>query len=181
MFKILSFTFVLMIVFVNPITIQAESKQAGLRAGKLAIDFTLSNTKGDDFRLRDVRGKNLILIIAAEGDSKKSRQKYFKANKKWIEVIRKKYKNRLMVLGMAGLNIFFAFKGFARRKLKKTQPIVFLIDWDGEVYKNYGHKGVSTIVLIDKKGIVRHITIGNYSMKAASALFTTVHTVLNSK
>lgn len=149
-----------------------------VQVGKPAPDFELEDAEERKLKLSDTRGQVALLLIVAEADSKEQRQKNFKAINSWVNSIKERYAEKLLLLGLAKIDVSFLFKGKARQNLLKMQSTRFLIDWDGDAYAPYGDKQLPTIVLIDPQGIVRDRVVGNLDDNLASRLFAKIDSVL---
>lgn len=145
-----------------------------------AIDIALQDADQKEFRLEETQGKVVILVVVAEADSKEGRQKNMKDCEKWIQLIKKKrYDDRVVLIGMIKFDVSYFFRGMVRKKIRKNLSIRFLIDWDGNVYKSFGDSTLPTIVVIDRNGYVRNIVKDKYSAESAERLFDQIDTTLH--
>jgi len=132
-----------------------------------APEFTLSDQYDKPYNVRQDEGKIIILLAS---DKKGSEQ-----NRAWVETIEKKFKDKIPIIGIADIRgTPRAFSFLVKREFSK-QPVDVLLDWDGIVFTSYGlARHVANIVLIDKKGIVRHIYSGEATAEACTGLFNAI-------
>ena len=136
--------------------------EAGQPAGSRAPDFALLDQFDKQVSLHDLEGKVVVLIASDDTGSKQ--------NPEWKKAI-EQYRGRVTVLGVADVRkVPFFLKSRFKRDFQKD-PAVILLDWDGVIFTPYGlAKGVPNIVLIDKKGIVRHLYSGSAEPGAVEGL-----------
>ena len=125
------------------------------KIGDTAPDWTLQDPEEEEHNLKKLRGKVVFLILG--------NRKIRKEDDKWAEAFQKDYRENTQVTAyiIADMRSVPGFipKGFIRGQLKKNPPPVkFLMDWKGEVHKQYQtEKEKPTLYLISQKGkIVFH-------------------------
>ena len=129
-----------------------KSEIAPPKVGDTAPDWTLQDAEEKEHNLKQLRGKVVLLIMG--------NRKIRKEDDKWAEAFQKTYgENEQVVAYIIGdLRSVPGFipKGFIRSQLKKNPPAVkFLIDWKGEVHKQYQtEKKKPTLYLISQKGTI---------------------------
>ena len=125
------------------------------KIGDTAPDWTLQDPEEKEHNLKKLRGKVVFLILG--------NRKIRKEDDKWAEAFQKDYRENKQVTAyiVADMRSVPGFipKRFIRGQLKKNPPPVkFLLDWKGEVHKQYRtEKEKPTLYLISQKGkIVFH-------------------------
>jgi hypothetical protein len=150
-----------------------------LNIGVSAPYWTLKDANDKEYKLSDFKGE-ILLIIGSDkkGDS---------GNEIWGEKIAKKYKGRIVIIGMADLQsvpFFYRWKVRADFRDRRDTPsakygVPILLDWKGVLAQSYGFKPeVSNLILIDAKGIVRHALRGRYSEEAFNTLSKMIDSLL---
>lgn len=123
-----------------------------LKVGDTAPDFTLQDPEEKEHNLKKLRGKVVFLILG--------NRKVRKEDDKWAEAFQKDYRENTQIAAfiIADMRSVPGFipKGFIRGQLKKNPPPVkFLMDWKGEVHKQYQtEKEKPTLYLISQKGTI---------------------------
>ncbi len=125
------------------------------KVGDTAPDWTLQDPEEKEHNLKKLRGKVVFLILG--------NRKIRKEDDKWAAAFQKDYRENEQVTAyiIADMRSVPGFipKRFIRGQLKKNPPPVkFLLDWKGEVHKQYQtEKEKPTLYLISQKGkIVFH-------------------------
>ena len=122
------------------------------KVGDIAPDFVLQDAEKDEHSLKKLRGKVVFLIMG--------NRKIRKEDDEWAEAFQKEYRENAEVVGyiIGDLRSVPGFipKGFIRSQLKKNPPPVkFLLDWKGEVHKQYQtEKEKPNLYLISQKGTI---------------------------
>lgn len=117
---------------------------------KLAPDFTLRNLKGDWVTLSDFRGQPVVLNFWATWCAP------CRAEIPHLEELYTKYKDQgLVVLGANTETDYMKVKGFAQSQISYS----VLLD-GGTQAQAYDVKGIPCTYYIDRKGIVRHRSVG---------------------
>ena len=128
------------------------SETAPPKVGDTAPEWTLQDAEEKTHHLKKLRGKVVFLIMG--------NRKIRKEDDKWAEAFQKAYgENEQVVAYIIGdLRSVPGFvpKRFIRSQLKKNPPPVpFLLDWKGEVHKQYQtEKKKPTLYLISQKGVI---------------------------
>ena len=122
------------------------------KVGDTAPDWTLQDPEEKEYNLKKLRGKVVFLILG--------NRKIRKEDDKWAEAFQKDYRENVQVTAfiIADMRSVPGFipKRFIRGQLKKNPPPVkFLMDWKGEVHKQYQtEKEKPTLYLISQKGTI---------------------------
>lgn len=120
------------------------------KVGDTAPDWTLQDPEEKEHNLKKLRGKVVFLILG--------NRKIRKEDDKWAAAFQKDYQENIQVTAfiIADMRSVPGFipKRFIRGQLKKNPPPVkFLMDWKGEVHKQYQtQKEKPTLYLISQKG-----------------------------
>ena len=129
-----------------------KAKTGPPKVGDMAPDFLLQDVEEKEHSLKKLRGKIVFLIMG----NRKIREE----DDKWAEVFQNDYRENAQVTAyiIADMRSVPGFipKGFIRGQLKKNPPPVkFLLDWKGEVHKQYQtEKEKPTLYLISKEGTI---------------------------
>jgi predicted transcriptional regulator len=153
----------------NLMTFMVFALLAGAAGAQSLIDirapeFTLQDQHVKTVSLRQFEGRVVALIASdKEGSSQ---------NPAWTKAIRDKYADEVIVLGIADVSsVPFFLKGKIRNDFKKEGDSI-LLDWKGEVFNAYNlTKGVSNVILIDKKSMIHYRSSGPASPEAVQGLF----------
>ena len=122
------------------------------KVGDTAPDWTLQDPEEKEHNLKKLRGKVVFLILG--------NRKIRKEDDKWAEAFQKDYRENTQITAyiVADMRSVPGFipKRFIRGQLKKNPPPVkFLLDWKGEVHKQYQtEKEKPTLYLISQKGTI---------------------------
>ena len=122
------------------------------KVGDTAPDFLLQDPEEKEHSLKKLRDKVVFLIMG--------NRKIRKEDDKWAEAFQKDYQENTEVtayiIGDLRSVPGFIPKGFIRGQLKKNPPPVkFLLDWKGEVHKQYQtEKEKPNLYLISQKGTI---------------------------
>ena len=122
------------------------------KIGDTAPDWTLQDPEEKEHNLKKLRGKIVFLILG--------NRKIRKEDDKWAEAFQKDYQDNTQITAyiIADMRSVPGFipKRFIRGQLKKNPPPVkFLLDWKGEVHKQYHtEKEKPTLYLISQKGTI---------------------------
>ena len=122
------------------------------KVGDTAPDWTLQDPEEKEHNLKKLRGKIVFLILG--------NRKIRKEDDKWAAAFQKDYRENEQVTAyiIADMRSVPGFipKRFIRGQLKKNPPPVkFLLDWKGEVHKQYQtEKEKPTLYLISQKGAI---------------------------
>lgn len=129
-----------------------KAETAPPKVGDTASDWTLQDPEEQEHNLKQMRGKVVFLIMG--------NRKIRKEDDKWAEAFQKDYRENEQVVAyiIADMRSVPGFipKRFIRSQLKKNPPPVgFLLDWKGEVHKQYQtEKKKPTLYLISQEGTI---------------------------
>lgn len=136
--------------FVNSADERTETEPP--KVGDIAPDFVLQDAEEEEHSLKILRGKIVFLIMG--------NRKIRKEDNEWAAAFQEEYRENTEVVGyiIGDLRSVPGFipKGFIRSQLKKNPPPVkFLLDWKGEVHKQYQtEKKKPNLYLISQKGTI---------------------------
>ena len=122
------------------------------KVGDTAPDFLLQDVEEKAHSLKKLRGTVVFLIMG--------NRKIRKEDDKWAEAFQNDYRENAQVTAyiVADMRSVPGFipKGFIRGQLKKNPPPVkFLLDWKGEVHKQYQtEKEKPTLYLVSQQGTI---------------------------
>jgi peroxiredoxin len=121
---------------------------SGVGVGSKVIDFTLKDLGGDEVNLKDLVGKEAILLVFSTTWCPSCREKIPRLNELYNEYDKK------------GLKILNVYVQESQRKVasfaqKNGINYTILLDLNGAVTNQYKVRGVPTLITIDKKGIIR--------------------------
>ena len=122
------------------------------KVGDTAPDFVLQDVEEKEHSLKKLRGTVVFLIMG--------NRKIRKEDDKWAEAFQNDYRENAQVTAyiIADMRSVPGFipKGFIRGQLKKNPPPVkFLLDWKGEVHKQYQtEKEKPTLYLVSQQGTI---------------------------
>ncbi len=129
--------------------------------GTLASDFTLKDQNDQEIRLSQFRGAN-VLLFGFDRDSVNN-------GEIWLNLFLERYAEALRILPIAnGSGMPLSVRLFLKGKVKaEAQDAAeefnlssFLLDWTGEVSRQYGMAPkIPTIVLIDRAGYIRLVQL----------------------
>ena len=138
------------------------------KIGDTAPDWTLQDPEEKEHNLKKLRGKVVFLILG--------NRKIRKEDDKWAEAFQKDYRENKQVTAyiIADMRSVPGFipKRFIRGQLKKNPPPVkFLLDWKGEVHKQYQtEKEKPTLYLISQKGTITFHQKANFKPETYTEL-----------
>ena len=122
------------------------------KVGDTAPDFVLQDVEEKKHSLKKMRGTVVFLIMG----NRKIREE----DDKWAKAFQNNYRENAQVTAyiIADMRSVPGFipKGFIRGQLKKNPPPVkFLLDWKGEVHKQYQtEKEKPTLYLVSQQGTI---------------------------
>ncbi len=127
----------------------AELGRTSAAAGEKAPDFTLEDLNGSSISLSDFYGKKSVLLICTT-----TWCRHCVTIIPDLKDIYSKYSNK-------GLEVIAMYINEPENKVRKfsqkySLPYVVLLDSDGEVATAYRIRGVPTLMLIDKNGIIKY-------------------------
>lgn len=129
-----------------------------------APEFSLRDQYDRQFDIRQGEG-NIIVLLASDAEGSKQ-------NRAWIDCIEKRYKDTVVIVGIADTRgAPFFIRSAIRNEFKKISDGI-LLDWNGLVFTLYDlAPKVSNLVLIDKDGVVRYRYAGEATAEACAKMF----------
>ena len=130
------------------------STRQPVEVGAEAIDFTLKNTDGEDWRLSDHRGQVVALLLYPKDETLVCTKQLCSVRDNWAEYLATKAAVVGISPGTVEQHQFFA----QRHRL----PLPLLADTDGQVTRSYSQRWWGpvwfnrAIVVVDAKGIIRY-------------------------
>ncbi len=125
-----------------------------MRVGENALDFTLKDGTGNDWKLSDQKGKTVVLLFYPGDNTPVCTKQLCSVRDNW-----KDYQaTGAEVVGIS-TDSAASHKGFAK---KHNLPLTLLADETGEVIKKYAVKSwlpgrsARSVVVVDKNGVVRY-------------------------
>ena len=133
------------------------------RIDALAPDFELSDQYDQPVKLQKLLGE-VVLVICSDREGSEF-------NFHWTEALKPKYlgdsRDRIKLVRVANLRSLPAlFRGIAKGRFRAanddgTSKLPVLLDWEGAVARLYGFReGLPNLYLIDRTGVLRHVTAG---------------------
>jgi len=129
-----------------------------------APEFTLLDQYDKPYNIRQGEG-SIVVLLASDKEGEPQ-------NALWRSAIEERYRDRILLIGIADVRtVPFFLKSRIKNNFRKDNARI-LLDWTGEVFSNYVLvKHASNIVLIDKKGMIRHVHFGEATTEARETLF----------
>ena len=136
-----------------------------------APEFSLLDQYDKPYNIRQGEG-GIVVLLASDKEGEPQ-------NALWRSAIGERYRDKIFMIGIADVRtVPFFLKSRIKNNFRKDNARI-LLDWTGEVFKNYvlaSH--ASNIVLIDTKGMVRHVTSGEATTDARESLFREIDKLL---
>ena len=127
---------------------QGEEVELGTTVGKRAPDLILSNLDGEEFALKDLRGKTVILDFFATWCPS------CKAEMSHLNVIDSEYEDSSLEIISIGVD---PSEGLDQlRKFKTNYEADWVFAKGVNAGSTYKISGIPTILIIDKNGIIQH-------------------------
>jgi hypothetical protein len=149
--------FVLLVCVLTADVVLAKRFSSLDKAKEKAVEFTLKDQFGKELIFKFPKEKPSVLAIA---DKKGSEQL-----ESWLRPILERYGERIEAHGVAELsNVPAIARGVVRGAMKRDVKQPVLLDWKGDVAKNYAfQKDQANIILINKDGriIVKEIGVAD--------------------
>ncbi len=130
------------------------SERTPLEIGATAVDFTLKNIDGEDWRLSDHLGQVVALIMYPKDETFVCTKQLCSVRDNWNEYL----KTKAVIVGISRGTVE-QHRNFANRH---RLPLPLLADVYGQVTKTYSQRRWGpiwfnrAIVVVDAKGIIRH-------------------------
>ncbi|HHX39232.1 MAG TPA: redoxin domain-containing protein [Armatimonadetes bacterium] len=131
---------------------EANASSPAVTVGRQAPDFTLRDPEGKPVRLKDLKGKVVVLSFWATWCPP------CRMEMPHLEALQKKYAGK--PVKVVGVNT--DKQGKALRNWMKARKLTFTVvaDADHKVSRQYQVEGFPTLYVVDKKGIVREHVVG---------------------
>lgn len=132
----------------------APSVKTGNKIGEAAPDFTLKTTDGQEIKLSDYRGKNIILNFWATwcGPCRFEMPAFQAIHEKWA-------KEGVVLLAINTQDGAANALSYAE---SNNFTFVMPVDVPGKVAELYGVRGLPTSFIIDSEGIIKSVKIGPF-------------------
>jgi hypothetical protein len=139
---------------------------------KKAHSFELEDQFGKKLSVKFPTDKVTILIF---GDREGSAQ-----IERWVRPLYGRYTNSIYIFGVAELSAApWIARPFVRGIIKSKSRTPIMLDWSGNVSKNYGYeKGKANLFVVDKAGNIIAEKRGAATASALSDLYRTINRVL---
>lgn len=136
-----------------------------------APEFSLLDQYDKLYNIRQGEG-GVVVLLASD---KEGEPQYAL----WRSAIGERYKDKIFMIGIADVRtVPFFLKSRIKNNFRKDNARI-LLDWTGEVFTNHVlDRHASNIVLIDRKGMVRHVTSGEATTDARETLFKEIDKLL---
>ncbi len=152
--------------------------------GALAPDFELNDQYDQPVKLQKLL-EQVVLVICADREGSEF-------NFHWTEALKPKYLggsgDRIKLVRVANLRSLPAlFRGIAKGRFRApnddgTSKLPVLLDWEGAVARLYGFReGLPNLYLIDRAGVLRHVTAGKGEPGELEQLFQAIDRSLGDK
>lgn len=147
------------------------------------LNITFADNKAKEFSLKDQFGKvhdykfpreKISILAFADKDGSEQLEA-------WIRPLYEKYGDKIDIHGVAELSAVPSIaRGIVRVMIKKKSKHSVMLDWKGEVSKNYSYeKDKANIVLIDAKGNIVAREVGATDAKKLDEFYKKVDKLLN--
>ena len=154
--------------------ISLTSLALGASAEKL-VNFELSD---QDEKTRGYRFPKANVTVMTVADHKGSAQL-----EPWIQQVYNRYGTRVDIDGIADVSIIpKPFHGMFRAAFRKELTRSVLLDWSGDVVKQFGYKkGVANIYVIDREGRIVARASGNITDAALEGMTREIDRVMKGR
>jgi hypothetical protein len=127
-------------------------------------EFSMLDQYDKPYNIRQGEG-SIVVLLASDKEGEPQ-------NTLWRSAIEERYRDKIFLIGIADVRtVPFFLKSRIKNNFRKDNARI-LLDWTGEVFTNYVlAEHASNIVLIDKKGMVRHLHSGEATTEARETLF----------
>jgi peroxiredoxin len=129
----------------------SASYSHAIEIGNPAADFNLKTLEGRNVKLSDYKGKNPVYLIFWATWCPACKEEIPK-----LKAIYSKFQPKELIMLAVNVGINDSAKKAALYKERHNLPYPVLFDNDSLVTKLYNVMGTPTMVIIDKKGIVRY-------------------------
>lgn len=159
------------VAFVLSLVIAAPSAYA-LNVGNKATPFTLKDSKGKTYRMRDFREP--VLVFWYEGKNSKEQNRWIKNKLKALRTAGKLPESKYRSVGIANFQETavpnFIIAAVIRSEIKKTGAVI-LCDRDGHMMRDWGFRnGRSNIYVFDRSRTLVWKTSGPLSKRRGRQL-----------
>lgn len=122
-----------------------------IEVGSPAPDFNLKTLEGKDIRLSDYKGKNPVYLVFWATWCPVCEEEIPN-----LKAIYSRFQSKGLIMLAVNVGINDSAKKAAMYKEKHKLPYPVLFDNDSSVTKLYGVMGTPTMIILDKKGIIRY-------------------------
>ena len=153
-----------------------QIKEAHLKVGDLAPEFTLQDFEEKLHSLKKLRGKIVFLIMG--------NRKIRKEDDKWAEAFKKDFKESkdvtaFIIADMRSVPGFIPKRFIRSQVKKKPPPVKFLFDWKGEIHKKYHtEKKNPNLYLISQQGKIEFHKKADFKPELYTELKKQIDTLL---
>ncbi|MGH2349772.1 MAG: peroxiredoxin family protein [bacterium] len=148
---------------------------AGLSVGAPAPAFDLKDQFDRAWRLADLKGKIVVLMVADQNSGQ--------ALRPWGDNLSPAYGSKIQLLGLLDLHTYARFlRGIVASRIRNETDKPMLLDFDGTVGGAYEASSRSpVIVVIDRQGTVRGIQKTPFTREAFAAVREAIDTALKTE
>ncbi len=120
-------------------------------------DFILKDTDDVPFQLSEYLGQVVILSFIPDTENREVGATWLNQSRIWMQKIKRRFGDRLKILGMKEVTDLpmFVPKAIVKMKLGR-EPFPYLIDWDGKVFDKFAVYNTYTLMVLDTSGVVAY-------------------------
>ncbi len=144
--------------------------------GSRIPDFTIEDQFEREWNAGHFKGETTVFVL-----SDRSGYEY---SDNWTKVLVPRFKSaQVRFVPVADLRTVPGFlKGFIRGQFKDKFTYSVLMDWDGVLITNFNMtEGYPNFVVVNRKGVVEHVTYGKGTAAQIEALATRLQKVIDAK
>jgi predicted transcriptional regulator len=148
---------------------------AGLSVGSPAPAFDLKDQFDRTWRLADLNGKIVVLMVADQHSGQ--------AMRPWGDNLSPTYGSKIQLLGLLDLHTYSRFlRGIVAARIRNETNKPMLLDFDGMVGAAYeASSRYPVIVVIDRQGVVRGIQRSTFTREAFAAVREAIDAALKTE
>ena len=139
------------------------------KAAPVAAEFSLLDQYGKRYRITHPQKKVCVFVFADKWGCTQVEG--------WVSPIYERYKDTIMILGVAQLaNVPSWLRPTLLKIFKRSIKYSVMMDWTGDVSRKYGYPGGKAfVVIVDREGVIRKRLKG----KASSVLIEECCNIIN--